>query len=117
MREKAHKMPQSHTVSPKEQFQFEHLLAAQSLWDASMAHAISTKLKKNPGALILNVNGQFHSAHGLGIPEHLLRYCPEARILTITILPVKSFPDFQAEIKGAGDFVILTNPEMLMPVM
>ena len=117
MKEKGHKMPEGHAVSPKEQFQFEHLLAAQSLWDASMAHAISLRLKENFQPLILHVNGQFHSAQGLGIPEHLLRYHPEVRILTITVLPVKSFPDFQAEVHGAGDFVILTNPKLLLPVI
>ncbi len=117
MKEKGHKMPPSHAVNPKEQFQFDNLLAAQSLWDASMAYAISLGIKENPRVQILHVNGQFHSAQGLGIPEHLLRYCPDVRILTITILPVEGFPDFQAEASGAGDFVILTNPKLLRPVM
>ena len=30
---------------------------------------------------------------GLGIPEHLARYRPGVRILTVTILPEDSFPD------------------------
>ncbi|MEZ4525640.1 MAG: ChaN family lipoprotein [Desulfobacterales bacterium] len=117
MKEKGHNMPQGHAVSPKEQFQFEHLLAAQSLWDASMAHAISLRAKKNPGAQILQINGQFHSAQGLGIPEHLHAYCPDLRILTITIVPVKGFPNFQAEVSDAGDFVILTDPKLIRTVM
>ncbi len=117
MKEKGHKMPQAHAASPKEQFQFEHLLAAQSLWDASMAHAISLEIKKNHGVQVLHVNGQFHSAQGLGIPEHLHAYCPDVRILTITVLPVNGFPDFPDEAQGAGDFVILTDPKLLWPLM
>ncbi|MGE0084367.1 MAG: ChaN family lipoprotein [Desulfococcaceae bacterium] len=116
MKEKGHKMSEV-SAGPKEQFQFEALLAAQSLWDASMAHAISLGLKENSRPLILHVNGQFHSAQGMGIPEHLLRYCPDVRILTVTILPVAGFPEFQAEVRGAGDFVILTDPKLLRPVM
>ncbi|MEE4359735.1 MAG: ChaN family lipoprotein [Desulfococcaceae bacterium] len=125
MRKKGHKMPQSHApgsqtesheTAPDRELQFENLLAAQSLWDAGMAHAIAEELKKKPEALIVHVNGQFHSAEGLGIPEHLVRYRPGTKFLTVTVLPVTDFPDFPEEAKSAGDFIILSNPALLRSV-
>jgi uncharacterized iron-regulated protein len=65
----------------------EALLAAQNLRDAAMAFTLSEALRERPGALILHLNGAFHSAGGLGIPEHLARYHPEARVLVVTMGP------------------------------
>jgi uncharacterized iron-regulated protein len=85
------------------------LLDAQSLWDATMAHSIAEHLKRTPDALILQVNGRFHSEERLGIPEHLLRYRPATRFIAITIVPQKEGVFDAARMKNLGDFVILTN--------
>jgi uncharacterized iron-regulated protein len=87
-------------------------IQAQSLWDAGMAFSIAEFLSRNPGMRVLQCNGSFHSAERLGIPEHLARYRPGASMVVVTMVPGKSFPDFDAEkMKGQGDFVIVTDPK------
>lgn len=89
-----------------------HLLDAQNLRDASMAYAISEHLRLNERALVVHVNGAFHSEGRLGVPEHLKLYRPRARVLVVTLLP-EGFPDFDAARHPAsGDFVILTDPAL-----
>lgn len=88
-------------------------LAAQSLWDASMAHAIAEQLKQRKGALVLHVVGRFHSEERMGIPDHLQRYRPGARVLIVTMLAMTAFPEFSAESHAKyGDFVILTDGKL-----
>lgn len=85
-------------------------LAAQSLWDASMAHAIAGQLSQRRGALVLHVNGRFHSEERMGIPDHLERYRPGSRALIVTMVPASTFPEFNVESHSKyGDFVILTD--------
>ena len=94
------KMRQSHS----------YMTDAQALWDATMAFSISEELSHEPGSLVLNINGRFHSEQGMGIPEHLRHYCPGVQILTVTILSEKNFPNFDEKFRGFGDFVIITDP-------
>lgn len=89
------------------------LLEAQTLRDASMGHSIAEFLRRNPGALVLHVNGKFHSEERLGVPEQVRHYRPQARLLVVTILPGEGFPEFDAGRLGRlGDFVILTDPAL-----
>ena len=82
----------------------EGMLAGQNLRDATMAWQIAQSLADHPGALVIHVNGSFHSEGGLGIPEHLARLAPEARVLVVTMAP-------DAEPGSLGDdFVIRTAP-------
>ncbi len=88
-----------------------HLLDAQNLRDATMAYAIAEHLKHQSGALILHVNGRFHSEERLGVPEHLLRLRPKTRLVVVTIVSGQSFPDFDSSTMARlGDFVIVTDP-------
>jgi uncharacterized iron-regulated protein len=88
-------------------------LQAQSLWDASMAFSMATYLTRNPTMRLLHVNGSFHSAQRLGIPEHLARYRPGTSMLVITIVSEKGFPEFDSDkMSGQGDFVIVTDPAL-----
>jgi heme-binding uptake protein ChaN (Tiki superfamily) len=90
-----------------------HGVEAQSLWDATMAWSIAEQLKRQPGALVVHVNGGFHSEERLGIPEHLVRYRPGTTFLVVTMVSEKSFPGFdKAELAGRGDFVIVTDPSL-----
>lgn len=90
-----------------------HLLEAQTLRDASMAYAISDFLKRQHDALVVQVNGTFHSEQRLGVPEQLLHYRPKARAVVVTILPDEGFPAFDAARLGAlGDFIIITDPAL-----
>ncbi len=93
----------------------ENLLSAQSLWDAAMGHAVAEALNEHPGALVVHINGKFHSAENLGAPEKLLYYRPGTDILTVTIVPAESYPEFDDRYFGYGDFVILTDPDVTRP--
>jgi uncharacterized iron-regulated protein len=89
------------------------LLDAQNLRDASMGYRVAEFLSRNPGALVVHVNGRFHSESRLGAPEHLVRYRPGARAVVVTILRGEGFPAFDAaRHAGLGDFVILTDPDI-----
>ena len=65
----------------------EDMLAAQNVRDAQMAHVVATWLARNPGGLVVHVNGSFHSAGGRGVPEHVARLAPDARQLVVTFRP------------------------------
>ncbi|MEM6783714.1 MAG: ChaN family lipoprotein [Bacteroidota bacterium] len=89
------------------------MLAAQNLRDVGMADAIAQHLEAAPDALVLHVTGSFHSESGLGIPEHLARLRPDARILLVTMVPADDLDDLDAEAHtGLGDFVILTDASL-----
>lgn len=92
--------------------EFERMLDAQSLWDAAMAWSLAEVLEARPGALALHINGKFHSESGLGIPDHLRGYRPGVSVVTVTILSLAAFPDFDPEAAGAGTFIILTDPSL-----
>lgn len=86
------------------------MLAAQTLWDATMAFSIAENLKKNNNALIVHLNGSFHTENRLGTVEHLLKYEPKARVLVVTMRYEEDFQNFdKGKHAGLGDFVILTD--------
>ena len=82
----------------------EGMLAAQNLRDVSMAYRTAQALDRQPGALVVHVNGSFHSESGLGIPEHLARLAPDARQLVVTMQPEDAPLTFEG-----NDFVIVTR--------
>ena len=88
----------------------EHLLDAQSLWDATMAYSVAEHLMRRPDALVLHVAGGFHVEERTGIAEHLYRYRPGARLLVVAVRPENDVSAFDPErMGGLGDFVILTD--------
>lgn len=99
----AHRMPPS-------------VMDAQALWDATMAYWISQALEEWPDALILHMAGSFHVQNRTGVPEALARYEPRARILIVVAQPADDVDAFDAEAHaGLGDFVILTDRELVRP--
>lgn len=90
-----------------------HVLAAQSLWDASMAYSIAQTRMRHPAARILHVNGSFHTEERLGILHHLARYRPSTQSLVVTVKSTESFPNWDPKLQGAGDFVIVADPSLL----
>ena len=90
-----------------------NILASQSLWDATMADSMAKYLKQNKNALIVHLNGSFHSENRLGTADHLLRYQPKAKVLVVTIRYEENFQTFDKEkMTGLGDFVILTDAKV-----
>ena len=87
-----------------------YLLDAQTLRDATMAYTIAEYLRRQPGALVLHVNGDFHSEERMGVPEQLLRYRPQTPMIVITIVPGAGSLNFDAtRMKNLGDFVVVTD--------
>jgi uncharacterized iron-regulated protein len=86
------------------------IIYSQALWDATMANSISKYLKKNKGALVIHLNGGFHTESRLGTVEHLRKYRPKTRVIVVTIRYEDNFNTFdKAKHTGLGDFVILTD--------
>jgi hypothetical protein len=91
----------------------ENGLQAQTLWDASMAYAITTFLEAHPGALVFHVVGSFHVENFTGTPEQVHYYRPRTRAIVVTMEPVEDFRSFDRdEHTGRGDFVILTDKSL-----
>lgn len=90
--------------------QHSSILNAQVLWDATMAYWIAEHLKKNKDALIVHLNGSFHTENRLGTVEHLLKYRPATKVLVVTMRYENDFQNFdKTKHTDLGDFVILTD--------
>ncbi len=88
----------------------ENILDSQTLWDATMANSVSRELASNDRALVVHLNGAFHTESRLGTVEQLLNYLPNARVLVVTIRYEDDFKNFDdARHQGIGDFVVLTD--------
>jgi hypothetical protein len=62
----------------------------------------------------VHLNGTFHSEGGLGVPEHLLRYRPDTRVLVVTMRPHDAFPALDASaFRGTdGGFFVVVDPSV-----
>jgi uncharacterized iron-regulated protein len=89
------------------------ILDSQALWDATMAFSISEFLKKQKNALVVHLNGSFHTENRLGTAEQLLKFNPKSKILVVTMRYEDEFTKFdKAEHEKLGDFVILTDAKI-----
>ncbi|MGW8268255.1 MAG: ChaN family lipoprotein [Longimicrobiales bacterium] len=88
----------------------ENGLQAQTLWDASMAYAITTFLARHPGGLVVHMVGGFHVENFTGTPEKVQYYRPGTRSLVVAMEMADDITAFDPEEHaGKGDFVILTD--------
>jgi uncharacterized iron-regulated protein len=88
----------------------ENGLQAQTLWDASMAYAVTSFLEMHPGGLVVHMVGGFHVMNHTGIPEKVQFYRPGTRSLVVHMDIADDFNAFDPdEHAGRGDFVILTD--------
>jgi uncharacterized iron-regulated protein len=86
------------------------ILDSQTLWDATMAFSISDFLKKQKNALVVHLNGSFHTENRLGTAEQFLKLNPKSKILVVTMRYEDDFTKFdKAKHENLGDFVILTD--------
>ena len=60
--------------------------SVQNLWDNSMAEAAVAA--HAPGVTVVHVAGAFHVEHGDGIGAQILARKPDAKVVTVTIVPV-----------------------------
>jgi len=90
-----------------------NLIYSQALWDATMANSVATYLKRNKNALVVHLNGGFHTESRLGTIEQLMGYRPKTRVIVVTMQYVPDVSKFDtAKQKGLGDFVILTDTKL-----
>lgn len=89
------------------------ILDSQTLWDATMAYSVSEFLKKQKNALIVHLNGSFHTENRLGTAEQFLRLNPKAKIIVVTMRYEADFTKFdKVRHENLGDFVILTDAKV-----
>lgn len=88
----------------------ERFYGAQCLKDETMAEATAAALARHgAGALVVHLNGAFHTARRLGIVPRVERRVPRARVVVVHAVPV---PDLDTvnprEHRREGDFVLFT---------
>jgi uncharacterized iron-regulated protein len=64
------------------------LLDMQSLWDNSMGEACAKALDSHANSMVLHVNGGFHTAYWDGTARQFALRKPDAKLLTVDIVPV-----------------------------
>ncbi len=87
-----------------------NILYSQTLWDATMAYWVAQSLRQNKDALVIHLNGSFHTEGRLGTVEHLMKYRPNTRAIVVTARYEDDYQTFNKEKHtGLGDFVVLTD--------
>ena len=90
-----------------------NFIAAQSLWDATMAYSIANQLSANKNSKIFHVNGRFHSDEGYAVVTQLQKYSPSTKTLIISSGSDDSFPSIDwKQFIHLGDYIIITNPKL-----
>jgi len=85
------------------------LLSIQSLWDNSMGETCAVALDKHPGKAVLHVNGGFHSAYWDGTVHQLRRRKPDAKIKTVSIIPVANPTTAELDGLPLADYVVFAE--------
>jgi uncharacterized iron-regulated protein len=83
---------------------------AQCIKDETMAESIVAALAARPGALVVHMNGAFHSDFGEGVPARVARRRPGSRAVILSGLPVAE-PAGAAvgdDDRGRADYLIFT---------
>jgi uncharacterized iron-regulated protein len=99
--------------SPEAMMGINKIMDSQALWDATMSYSIAEFLKENKKALVVHLNGSFHTENRLGTAEQLLKFQPKAKFIVVTIRYEDDFTKFdKAKHENLGDFVILTDSKV-----
>ena len=87
-----------------------NLMYSQSLWDATMGNSVANYLDAHKGALVVQLNGAFHTEGRLGTIEQLMHYRPGTKAIVVTLRYEDDIQKFDpVKFRGLGDFVILTD--------
>lgn len=87
-----------------------HMMEAQAIKDATMAHFIL--LHKKANNVVLHFNGAYHSDFYQGIVWYICQAKPEAKIGTISTVTQTDISKLDAEHKGKADFIICVSETM-----
>ena len=82
---------------------------AQCVKDETMAEAIVAARAKSPDAVIVHVNGSFHSDYRMGTAQRTKSRLVGARIVVINFMPVEDLDAANGKkIRKVGDYVVFT---------
>jgi uncharacterized iron-regulated protein len=88
----------------------ERIYLAQCLKDETMSESVATAFTVAPArALVVHVNGAFHSDYGLGAAERVKRRLPGKRVVVVSFVPVRNLdtPDGKSQ-RTLADFIVYT---------
>ncbi|KEO74824.1 ChaN family lipoprotein [Anditalea andensis] len=83
----------------------DHMIEAQAIKDATMAHSILKNLPSE--GLFLHINGAYHSNDYEGIAWYLRHYDPEIKVMTITAVEQEDIQSLDEASFHKADFIIL----------
>ena len=96
--------------------EMDRFYAAQCLKDETMAESITKawseafKVKPSVRPLVVHYNGSFHSDYGLGTAARVKGRLPEAKVVTVTMIPLATLDAIAtAEHAAKADFVVFTT--------
>lgn len=82
---------------------------AQCVKDETMGEAIANARAKYPDAVIVHVNGAFHSDFSMGTVDRAERRMPSARSAVLSFVPVENLDTADGKkIRKQGDFIVFT---------
>ena len=85
-----------------------HLYESQNLWDATMAYFIHKAQRKYKPAVVMQLNGRFHSDYHSGIAERL--HQRKNKVITISCFPAADLKhEDRAQYESLADYIILTK--------
>ncbi|MCH8913197.1 MAG: ChaN family lipoprotein, partial [Planctomycetes bacterium] len=87
----------------------QRLYSTQSLWDNSMGEACALALDEHPGHSVLHVNGGFHSAYWDGTVRQLRLREPQAKVITVAIIPVTNPSVAEVGSVPTADYVVFAE--------
>lgn len=89
----------------------DRIYQAQCVKDETMGESVAAALAKaGQGAVVLHVDGQFHSDGRMGTVERARRRAPSAKTLVLSAIPVADLAKANgAEYAERGDFVLFTR--------
>ena len=82
---------------------------AQCVKDETMGEAIAAARAKYPDAIVIHVNGSFHSDFAMGTAERAKNRLPGARISVVSFVPAVDLDTADCKkIRKQGDYVVFT---------
>ena len=82
---------------------------AQCVKDETMAEAIAAARAKSPDAVVVHVNGAFHSDYRMGTAERVRQRLAGARVAVISFVPAEDLDTADGKkIRKLGDYVVFT---------
>lgn len=82
---------------------------AQCVKDETMAEAIANARAKYPDAVVVHVNGAFHSEYGQGTVSRVERRVPGVRVGLVSFVPTEDLDTADGKkVRKQGDYIVFT---------